>query len=62
MDVQEVAPTDTNSAYSRGNRGPEKEVIARAVHTAGNRQKKPFIKVNCAAIPANLVESEFFRA
>ena len=58
-DVQEVAPTDT-TVLILGETGTGKEVIARALHTVSDRNKKPFIKVNCAAIPVDLVESEFF--
>ena len=58
-DVQEVAPTDT-TVLILGETGTGKEVIARALHTASHRNTKPFIKVNCAAIPENLVESKFF--
>ncbi len=43
-----------------GESGTGKEVIARAVHQSGTRQKKPFIGINCGAIPANLLESELF--
>ncbi|MEJ2115919.1 MAG: sigma 54-interacting transcriptional regulator, partial [Gammaproteobacteria bacterium] len=58
-DIQEVAPTDT-TVLILGETGTGKEVIARALHTASHRNTKSFIKVNCAAIPDNLVESEFF--
>ena len=59
QDVKEVASTDT-TVLILGETGTGKELIARAVHSASNRNKKPFIKVNCPAIPQNLVESEFF--
>ena len=58
-DIQEVAQTDT-TVLILGETGTGKEVIARALHTASNRSTKSLIKVNCAAIPDNLVESEFF--
>ena len=58
-DVGEVAPTDT-TVLLLGETGTGKEVIARALHNASNRNSNAFIKVNCAAIPENLAESEFF--
>jgi PAS domain S-box-containing protein len=58
-DVKEVAATDA-TVLILGETGTGKELIARAVHRAGRRRHKPLIKVNCAAIPAALIESEFF--
>jgi PAS domain S-box-containing protein len=58
-DVSKVAGTDT-TVLILGETGTGKELFARAIHAGGTRRDKPLIKVNCAAIPASLIESEFF--
>lgn len=58
-DVARVAPTDA-TVFIQGESGTGKEVIAQAIHAQSLRADKPFIKVNCAAIPETLIESEFF--
>jgi transcriptional regulator with GAF, ATPase, and Fis domain len=58
-DIQQVADTEA-TVLILGETGTGKEVMARAIHTNSLRRDHPFIKVNCAAIPATLIESEFF--
>lgn len=57
--VKLVAPT-TAAVMITGESGTGKELIARAIHEASNRSDRPLIRVNCAAIPRDLFESEFF--
>jgi transcriptional regulator with GAF, ATPase, and Fis domain len=57
--IQKVAPTDA-SVLIQGESGTGKELIARAIHERSQRRQRPLIKVNCASVPRELFESEFF--
>ncbi|MBE9532419.1 MAG: sigma-54-dependent Fis family transcriptional regulator, partial [Proteobacteria bacterium] len=57
--VMSVAPTKTN-IFITGESGTGKELVARAIHQESPRKDKPFVALNCGAIPENLIESELF--
>ena len=57
--IEKVAPSDARVLIT-GENGSGKELVARSLHDLSNRAKMPFIEVNCAAIPSELIESELF--
>lgn len=58
-DIQQVADSEATVLLT-GETGTGKEVMARAIHANSRRCDHPFIKMNCATVPATLIESEFF--
>ena len=57
--IKRVAQTQV-TVLIQGESGTGKELVARALHGQSPRAQKPFIKINCAALPETLIESEFF--
>ena len=57
--IQQVAGSSVN-VLVRGESGTGKELAARAIVALGRRAEKPYIRLNCAALPENLIESELF--
>ena len=59
LQIEKVAPTQ-GRVLILGENGTGKEMVAKAIHEKSNRKNKPFVKINCAAIPKELIESELF--
>ena len=57
--IKQVAPSDS-TVLILGESGTGKELVASSIHTLSNRANKPFVRINCAAIPEGLMESELF--
>lgn len=57
--IQQIGPTDV-TVLIEGESGTGKEIVARAIHEKSRRNARPFIAVNCAALPDNLIEAELF--
>ncbi len=58
--VQQVAKSDTTTVLIEGESGVGKEMVARLIHKFSNRSNKPFMEINCASLPEQLLESELF--
>ena len=58
-DIQQVADTNA-TVLVQGESGVGKEVVAKTIHFASNRRRRPFVKINCASLPGELLESELF--
>jgi DNA-binding NtrC family response regulator len=58
--IQQVAKSDTTTVLIEGESGVGKEMVARLIHQYSNRSNKPFMDINCASLPEQLLESELF--
>ncbi|HRH43644.1 MAG TPA: response regulator, partial [Pyrinomonadaceae bacterium] len=58
--AKKVAESEVGSVLLQGESGTGKDLVAKAIHYTSRRSDKPFVAINCAAIPSNLVESELF--
>ncbi|PAW77349.1 MAG: sigma-54-dependent Fis family transcriptional regulator [Verrucomicrobia bacterium Tous-C9LFEB] len=60
LHIEQVSTSATTTVLIRGESGVGKELVASAIHNASNRKGKAFVKVNCAALPDSIIESELF--
>lgn len=58
--IQKIALSDSSTVLIEGESGTGKDVVSKAIHYSGSRARKPFMDINCTAIPDSLVESELF--
>ena len=58
--ARKVAESEVSTVLLQGESGTGKDLLAKAIHYGSRRARAPFIAINCAAIPATLMESEFF--
>lgn len=58
--VKKIAKSEASSVLLQGESGTGKDLIAKAIHYGSHRAKSPFVAINCATLPANLIESELF--